>query len=151
MTERKSLLARFDEENIIKLAVSDADPGILWLTFIDEDGKEITRPFSTEGGYGYEVSKVTIENTTAGDIYLNDMYEFADHGLLMTLKAEAGSTTTFYACYILRNGVWGVSFSNLSNKAIQNVVVNNAHHHLTRNFVTVDDPTLPSSISVSFN
>ena len=147
MTERKSLLARFDEENIIKLAVSDADPGILWLTFIDEDGKEITRPFSTEGGYGYEVADVTIKNESVSNINFNDLYSYADHGLFMFTTVAAGNTETLYASYILRNGHWGVNFSNTNGKTVEVLETTNAHL-LKGNFVAVDDPTLPSSISI---
>ena len=95
MTERKSLLARFDEEHIIKVTTSPDDQERLWVTVPDEDGKEFTRPFSVNtDSLDYPVMELKVTNETGGSIHYGiDHYIMGEYGLYRNAVTVADEET----------------------------------------------------------
>ena len=102
MTERKSLLARFDEEHIVKVATSPNDQERLWVTVLDEDGKEFTRPFSVNTDtLDYPVMELKVTNETGGSInYGVNHYLMGEYGLYQNNVTVAdGETATIKSLF----------------------------------------------------
>lgn len=94
---RKSLVARFDAENIVKVATSPDDQERLWVTVPDEDGKEFIRPFSVNtDSLDYPLMELKVTNQSGAEInYGYDHYLLGEYGIAENdVSISNGETAT---------------------------------------------------------
>lgn len=123
---KKSLVARFNEEKIIRIATSPDDPERLFVTLPDENGNFVTRSLSLNGGYNYPKMHVKVINNTASAVIFDKLYTLTDHGVLnLNYTVAANSTDEFDVIYMqeLTNTVYsGMYMVDLHNDGV-NVVL----------------------------
>ncbi len=156
--ERKSLVARFDTENIVKVATSPDDPERLFITMLDSKGKEFTVPVSlADDALSFPLMHMTVINNTGDDLTFQQQYNLAQYGLsIEPVTVADGATeevTTMYeyspnitpaegryAAYI---GVAESVTATYSDKVNCDEV--------EASFAVITDPFADSSITITFS
>ena len=151
--EKKSLLARFDEKHIIRVATSPDDPERLFVSLPDENGDLFTRSLSLNGGYNYPKLHVKVINNTASAVTFDKLRTLTDHGVLsLTVVVAANDTDEFDVIYMqeLTNNIYnGMYMANLHNDGV-NVVYDDTVNCFTGGggFHPID-PSLDSYVTVN--
>ena len=102
MPERKSLLARFDEEHIIKVATASDNDERLYVTF-HENEKDNTYALSLNGGYDTPKATATIINNSGDTVTFTSLWSNAEYGAgLVPVTIASGETKNIESCYFLR-------------------------------------------------
>lgn len=151
---RKSLVARFDDEHIVKIATSPDDPERLWLTLKDDK-----MPLSVNGGLDFPKLHINAINETNSAVLLNDVYRPALNGILMGGdQVPALQNKSIDALYqVLRNvpdsikGKYGVDIADYgSSTEIAGFFMENCY--LTNgNYIVIKDPSLDSSVTLIYD
>ena len=150
---RKSLVARFNEEKIIRIATSPDDPTRLWITVLD-DGKEKTFPLSLDGDVDIPKTHVEVTNDSSVNTTFNNMYAAGSYGAVMSPGVDSGETVTIDALFTTySDGINEYAACNISNSDGLTVTVNETVncHYATTNVYAVDDPSQDAYIKLTLS
>ena len=154
MTERKSLLARFDEEHIVKIATSPDDPERLFVDFTDSDGEMVgVKSLSVNGGYDYPKMHLKITNNSAVATQLTDAYKQSLYGMATeTTSIGIGETKDLEIVYQYDTKqnfkAYYVDIATIDGYTKASDLVN-CRQHTAHNMLLIDDPSLDSFANVS--
>ena len=156
MTEKKSLLARFDEEHIIKVATSPDDPERLFVDFTDSDGKMVgVKSLSVNGGYNYPKMHVKLINNSASAVNFLNAYIQSEYGMASELTSiGVGETKDFDLVYLYdpTQDDWQgyyANFATTSGYPTGTDLVNCKVVPTHRNIFTIGDPSLDSAATIT--
>ena len=150
--EKKSLLARFDEKHIIKVATSPNDPDRLFVSLLDENGNLYTRSLSLNGGYNFPKMHIKVINNTASAVTFDKLYTLTDHGVLnLTYVVSANDTDEVDVIYMqeLNNTIYsGMYMVNMHNNGVNVIFVDDVNCEYGAGGYHPMDPSLDSYVTV---
>ena len=151
MTEKKSLLARFDEETILGVITSPDDSERLFVSFPD-NGKMITKSLSTAGGYSYPKMHLKVINNSAIATGFFEAYDQSEYGMTtIQLSVSPGETDEASIVYMhdaKENPWYYVNIGTVDGYVTATEMVN-CRIGSANNILFIDDPSLDSSATVT--
>lgn len=154
-TTEKSLIARFDNDNIIKIVDDETEQK--FNVILTTNGKEKSAPVKYDGSFSFPELVVVFENTNGvGDLTIINIPTKTTNGILMlAVGAVAGSTTVVTHILFTFDAKEYFYYVNIPNAVniewITSSLTENCYYDSVRKRVIIKDPSKNARLSLKIN